>query len=159
MRSILASLIMFCMGAISANADPALKVINFTADWCPNCVALNPRIDEAMSQFPEGEITRIDLDMTAAGPGSSDIQKIDTAAIAIRLAHTHQARYLWDWYGGATGIAVVIAADNGEPLSCIQRPMKSDEIAERLELAKILATSGQPGARKPDGPDCPPPTQ
>lgn len=158
MRSIFVSLILFCAGTVPASAEPALKIINFTADWCPNCLVLNPRIDEAISQFPEGDITRIDLDMTAAGPGSSDMQKIDTAAEAIRLAHTHEARYLWDWYGGATGIAVVIAADNGEPLSCFQRPMKSEEIAKRLKLAKILATSGQPGARKPGGPDCPPPT-
>lgn len=157
MRALFAGLTISLLGLSSASAEPSLKIINFTADWCPNCQVLNPRIDDAIAQFANSDIERVDLDMTAAGRGSDDAQKIDTASEAIRLAQSHQARYLWDWYGGATGIAVVISADNGEPLSCFQRPMTSEEISKRLELAKILAESGEPGTRKPNGPDCPPP--
>ena len=74
-----------------------------------------------------------------------------------RLAGNHKAGYLWDWYGGVTGIAVVIAADNGEPITCFMRSLDVKQIQDRLKLAKILAERAPPGRRKPEGPDCPAP--
>ena len=60
-----------------------------------------------------------------------------------------------NWYGGVTGIAVAIAADTGEPLTCFMRPMTVKQIQGQMKLAKILAEKGTPGNRKPEGPDCP----
>ena len=138
-----------------ASAEPVLKVINFTADWCPNCQVLNPRLDEAIEAFDDGTIERVDLDVTRMRRGASPIERAEVQMQMLKLADTHQAAYLWDWYGGVTGIAVAIATDNGDPITCFMRPMKADEIEDRLNLARILAENGKPGTRKPNGPDCP----
>lgn len=151
-----------CISAIlvmvaSAQAEPILRIINFTADWCPNCQVLNPRMAEAVSNFPEGEIEIVDLDMTAARSGADQIDIINTHNRAMRLATANKAAYLWDWYGGRTGIAVVIAADNGEPITCFMRVLSREDMEDRLKLAKILALRAPQGKRKPQGPDCPAP--
>lgn len=156
MRQLSICLIAIATLALPASAEPVLKIINFTADWCPNCKILNPRLAEAVSSFDDGQIEIVDLDMTKAGSGSTDIQKINVASVAMRLADANQAGYLWDWYGGHTGIAAVIAADNGEPIACFTRALSAEDIQERLNLAKLLAEHAPQGRRKPDGPDCPP---
>ena len=153
------ALLMACtLAAVpTSSAEPAVKIINFTADWCPNCRILNPRLDEAIDAFPPGSVERIDLDVTGARRGTP---ALDVAAVhteALRVAGAHKAAYLWNWYGGVTGIAVAIAADTGEPITCFMRPMSAKDIEKRLNLAKILAERGTPGQRKPEGPDCPPP--
>lgn len=142
---------------LAARAEPVLKIINFTADWCPNCQILNPRLDEAVAAFAEGEVEVVNLDMTHAGRRSSDMERFNAQADAMRTAHAHNVRYLWDWYGGITGLAAIVAADNGEPISCVMRPMTAEDIEKRLKLAKILAERAPQGTRKPQGPDCPPP--
>jgi thiol-disulfide isomerase/thioredoxin len=155
MRYLFAVMALILVPVSTASAEPVLKVINFTADWCPNCQILNPRLDEAIEAFDEGSIERVDLDVTRMRRGASPIERADVQTQMLKLAGTHQAAYLWDWYGGVTGIAVAIAADNGEPITCFMRPMKADEIKDRLNLARILAENGKPGTRKPNGPDCP----
>ena len=136
---------------------PSVKVVNFTADWCPNCLILNPRLDEAIERFAGGQVERIDLDMTRASRRAPQPQRMKAFSRAIQTAEAHRASYLWDWYGGITGIAVFIAADNGEPISCINRALSVDEMEARLKQAILLAEHGTPGKRKPDGPDCPAP--
>ncbi len=157
MRALIASLILSLVTALPASAEPVLKVINFTADWCPNCRILNPRLDEAIAAFEPGSIERVDLDVTSIRRDSTMIEKAAVETDALRLAGEHKAAYLWDWYGGVTGIAVAIAADTGEPITCFMRPMKADDIQGQLRLAKLLAENGKPGTRKPNGPDCPRP--
>ncbi len=145
-------------GAEGAETDknPDIKVISFTADWCPNCLIIDPRIAEAITRFPEGEVELVELDMTETY-GAADEQKLRVFANAIRLADSHKAGYLWDWYGGVTGLSAVIAADNGEPISCINRTFSTDDIEFRLKEAQILARKAPAGMRKPQGPDCPAP--
>ena len=142
---------------LSAQTQPVLKIVNFTAEWCPNCQILNPAMQNALTQFPEGEIEVINLDMTFAGRGSSEEQRLAIYADAIRLADSHQAGYLWDWYGGVTGLATIISADNGEPISCLNRILDENAIADRLREAQIISKRRTPGTRMPQGPDCPPP--
>ena len=141
----------------NAPVSPSVKVVNFTADWCPNCVILNPRIDEVIERFDRGQIKRVDLDMTDASRRAPQAQRMKAFARAIQTAEAHQASYLWDWYGGITGIAVVISADNGEPLTCVNRALSVDDMEARVKQAILLAEHGKPGERKPDGPDCPAP--
>lgn len=142
---------------VFASAEPTLKIINFTADWCPNCQVLNPEMQTALTEFPAGEIELVNLDMTWAGSGSSEEQKTATWADAIRLAENHQAGYLWDWYGGVTGLAAIISADNGEPIGCLNRLLDAKAIEGRLNEALIISRRRAPGTRMPNGPDCPPP--
>ncbi|NBC20892.1 MAG: thiol reductase thioredoxin [Alphaproteobacteria bacterium] len=143
-------------GAPAPADEPVIKVINFTADWCPNCRIVDPRIDEAIARFPDGQIELVELDMTDT-KRAGDEKKLRVFADAIRLADRHQAAYLWDWYGGVTGLSAIISADNGEPISCINRALSVDEIEFRLNEAKILTLKAPAGRRKPRGPDCPPP--
>ncbi|MCI4644331.1 MAG: thioredoxin family protein [Hyphomonadaceae bacterium] len=142
--------------APAASAEPVIKLINFTADWCPNCRIIDPRIAEALERFPAGEIEYVELDMTAARRASPAVRD-QVLADAIMLAGEHKAAYLWDWYGGLTGISVIISADTGEPISCVMRPMEVSDIEFRLLEAKILSLRLPAGERKPDGPDCPAP--
>lgn len=138
-------------------AQPVLKIINFTAEWCPNCQILNPAIQDALTQFPQGQIEVVNLDMTHAGRGTSEVQRLAVYADAIRLADSHQSAYLWDWYGGVTGLAAIVSADNGEPISCMNRVLDANAIAGRLREAQIISKRRAPGTRMPQGPDCPPP--
>lgn len=140
-----------------ASAEPVLKIINFTAQWCPNCQILNPAMHNALTEFADGEIEIINLDMTHAGRGASEAQRLDVYADAIRIADSHQAGYLWDWYGGVTGIAAIVSADNGEPISCLNRIFDEKAIISRLQEAQIISKRRTPGQRMPEGPDCPPP--
>jgi len=149
------ALFAFCL---PASAEPVLKIINFTADWCPNCKILNPRMAEAVASYDDGLIEMVNLDMTNAGRRNTELERTNAYADAIRLAEDNQVGYLWIWYGGITGIAVVVAADNGEPITCFTRRLHVDDMQDRLKLALILAKRAPQGARKPDGPDCPPPT-
>ncbi len=155
MRMLFAALIISVASAFTADADPSVKIINFTADWCPNCQILNPRLEEAMEGFEDGSIERVDLDVTRIRRNSSPVDRAEVQTEILLLADQHQVAYLWDWYGGITGIAVAVAADNGEPLTCFMRPMTAKAIQGQLRLAKMLAEQGTPGQRKPDGPDCP----
>lgn len=155
MRMLFAALIISVASAFTAGADPSVKIINFTADWCPNCQILNPRLEEAMEGFEDGSIERVDLDVTRIRRNSSPVDRAEVQTETLLLADQHQVAYLWDWYGGITGIAVAVAADNGEPLTCFMRPMTAKAIQGQLRLAKMLAEQGTPGQRKPDGPDCP----
>ncbi|MEL6754105.1 MAG: thioredoxin family protein [Pseudomonadota bacterium] len=139
-----------------AEPDPIVKIINFTADWCPNCRIVDPRIDEVLERQVEGEFELVELDMTRTWR-ASDEEKMAVFADVIRTADAHKAGYLWDWYGGRTGITVLIAADTGEPISCITAALDTDQIDFRFAEARILALRAPPGARKPDGPACPPP--
>jgi thiol-disulfide isomerase/thioredoxin len=150
-----AALIISVASPFTAGADPSVKIINFTADWCPNCQILNPRLEEAMEGFEDGSIERVDLDVTRIRRNSSPVDRAEVQTEILLLADQHQVAYLWDWYGGITGIAVAVAADNGEPLTCFMRPMTAKAIQGQLRLAKMLAEQGTPGQRKPDGPDCP----
>jgi len=155
MRTIIAALALTLASITAASAEPVLKVINFTADWCPNCQILNPRLDEAIEAFEAGSIERVDLDVTRIRRNSTPVARADVHTELLLLADTHQAAYLWDWYGGVTGIAVAVSADNGEALTCFMRPMTAKDIEKRLSLAKILAENGKPGNRQPDGVNCP----
>lgn len=137
--------------------EPVLRLINFTADWCPNCRVLNPRLEEALEELDHGLVERVDLDMSRGGSNASDYDKVLAWNEAIRVAESKQARYLWDWYGGITGIAVIISADNGEPISCVNRRFSKDQIVGRLKQAEIISKRRPAGSRMPEGPECPAP--
>ena len=155
MRAILATLAIGFSALFPASAEPTVKIINFTADWCPNCQILNPRLDEAIEAFEAGSVARVDLDVTRIRRTLTPVEQAAIETELLLLANEHKAAYLWDWYGGITGIAVAISADTGEPITCFMRPMTTKQIRGYLKLAKILAEKGTPGQRKPEGPDCP----
>lgn len=155
MHRLVIALIISLSAVAPALAEPVVKVINFTADWCPNCQILNPRLDEAIEAFEPGTIERVDLDVTAIRAATTPAEETQVELNAILVANEHRVAYLWDWYGGVTGIAVAVSADTGEPLACFMRPMSAKKIKGQLKLAKILAERGTPGKRQPDRLNCP----
>lgn len=155
MRRLIAILFFSLCAAAPVSAEPVLKVINFTADWCPNCLALNPRLDEAIAQFERGSVTRIDVDATRLKQRMTEEETEQAHRDMYAVVEAHNVQYLWDWYGGRTGIAVVVAADNSEPIVCFMRHLSTEQIEGQLKLAKILAEKAPPGNRKPEGADCP----
>lgn len=155
-RAFILAALIFVSGAAAAYAEPAVKVVNFTASWCPNCRILTPRIEEAVAGFPEDEVMLVTIDMSDLR-GKGQAVKWETVARLKAQTEAHQVRYLWDWYGGYTGLAIIVAADNGEPISCLQLPMTRKQITERINEGHIIATHGKPGMRMPEGPRCPPP--
>ena len=70
MRRLFAALILSLVSALAATAEPSVKIINFTADWCPNCQILNPRIGRSYRKAFEDRyvFVRVDLDVTRDSP-------------------------------------------------------------------------------------------
>lgn len=140
----------------AAAAEPAVKVVNFTADWCAVCRQLNPRLAEALAGFDPEEVARVDLDLTGLRGASPAAARFVRAA-AREMAQAHKAGHVWDRYGPATGLAVIVAADNGEALMCLTADLEPEQMASRLRQSRILALKAPPGRRIPGGPACPPP--
>lgn len=155
MRAVILFFFIHLITVLPGQAEPIVKVINFTADWCPNCQILNPRLDEAIESFEADAIERVDLDVTRIRRDTSLIERGQIQTELTALAHQHRVGYLIDWYGGITGIAVAVSADTGEALGCFMRPMRAKDIQKRLKLAKILAENGRPGSRQPQDLNCP----
>ncbi|MEQ9315726.1 MAG: thioredoxin domain-containing protein [Henriciella sp.] len=136
-------------------AQAPVKIINLTADWCASCHEFEPKLARALETYTNAEIELINLDLThlRAGPDSKQAT-IDASKALLRF---HKASYLWDWYGGSTGMAIMIASDTGEPISCVDKAYSVKEISDLIQLAGILARKAGPGRRRPDGADCPAP--
>ena len=136
--------------------DPAVKIVNFSANWCPLCRVLDPRLADAANRFADQGVTLVEVDMTGLNRSDDDRQRQLVAQLQA-LTAAHGAGYLWDWYGGHAGIAIIIAADNSEPLSCITTALSTSQIEDRLQESLVLANRVRPGHRRPTGTDCPPP--
>ena len=139
----------------SASAEPSVKVVNFTANWCPLCRVLDPRLHDAVEMFEARGAVLVNLDQTRVTLSDDAAQTAIVESLQ-QLTASHDAAYLWDWYGGQAGIAVIIAADNGEPLTCITSALTTNQIADRIQESVILATRVRAGARRPKGTNCPP---
>ena len=142
--------------ALPATADPTIRVINFTASWCPVCRMLDPRLHDAVERFEDRGAILVNLDQTRL-TRTDDIANATLMEGLHQLTASHNVAYLWDWYGGHAGIAVIVAADNGEPLTCITSALTTNQIADLLQESVILATRVRAGARRPKGTNCPPP--
>ena len=146
--------------ALPAQAEdlPGLRILNFTADWCPNCQILDPRMDRALERIgPTRSIQRFDLDFTPLR-GGGEAERANANADAMRTLEDNQALYLWDYYGGYTGVAVVVASDTGEPMSCLTRALSSQEMELRLLTDLKTVRDTKPGTRFVQGdvpPNCP----
>ena len=156
MRNRLLSIIaLMLVSALPATAEPTVKVVNFTANWCPLCRILDPRLHDAVERFEDRGAILVNLDQTHLTQRDDVAQKPLLERLQ-QLTASHDVAYLWDWFGGHAGIAVIVAADNGEPLTCITSALATDQIADLLQESVILATRVSAGARRPKGTNCPP---
>ncbi|MAN75467.1 MAG: hypothetical protein CME84_15465 [Henriciella sp.] len=138
-----------------ASAQPPVKLVNLTADWCVSCRVFEPKLSRALESVTNEDVELVTIDLTHLRSGDESRQAtIDASKALLRM---HHAEYIWDWYGGYTGMAVLIAADTGEPISCVDSRHTIEMIEARLQLSGILARRAAPGRRRPDGADCPAP--
>lgn len=132
-----------------------MTLVNLTADWCASCKIFEPKLSRALESVTTDEVELVTIDLThlRSGPES----KSATIQASKALLRFHRAEYIWDWYGGYTGMAIMIASDTGEPISCVDQRHSVKQIEDRLVLADILARRAAPNRRRPDGADCPKP--
>ena len=149
------ALCLFAVPSGAAIGEAPVKIINLTADWCTSCKVFEPKLSRALESVTTEDVELVNLDLTNLrfGPES----KSATIEASKALLRFHRAEYIWDWYGGYTGMAIMIASDTGEPISCVDLLHSIKNIEDRLALADILARRAAPGRRRPDGADCPKP--
>lgn len=143
------------MPVCASAAQAPVKVVNLTADWCVSCRVFEPKLSRALESVTDEDVELVTIDLTHLRSGSESRQATIDASKA--LLSFHKADYIWDWYGGYTGMAILIASDTGEPISCVDKRHSVEMIENRLDLADVLARRAAPGRRRPDGADCPPP--
>lgn len=129
-------------------APPTIKVslVSFTAEWCPNCKVLDPKMDAAMKAMAGQPLDRVILDMT------------NTKTRAQSFATVNGTLYA-DVYGdhlGVTGIGILTAADSGEKIGCITRDDTVEHIISRMEAAILTVSSQPPYQRQIAEAPCPP---
>lgn len=158
-RHILIGLSVFCFGLAmvhsASSSDqpedtiPELYVVNFTADWCPNCRILDPALEEALSTLDTPQIDHIVFDLTDADRTRETFEKIN-------------GTILGGVYGdhiGVTGLVVMVAADSGETVDCATRIVDASGIRASILNALERVQTTQPGQRGLDSYLCPPPNK
>lgn len=140
-RTLAALLLASLVAVLPASAEPLVRVLNFTAQWCPSCRIIEPRLDAALAAQPEGRVERVDLDLTALR-SRDETAKVNAIADVLRALEAAQASYLWDYYAGITGVVVLVAADTGEPLACLTRLQDAATMQSLIarEAARVAAT-------------------
>ena len=58
--------------------SPDLVLAGFTADWCPHCKVLAPKMKEMASQMPELNLARVDTDKAFDSAEKFGIKTIPT---------------------------------------------------------------------------------
>jgi thiol-disulfide isomerase/thioredoxin len=135
-----------------AQAKPPQKpvelwLVNLTAEWCPNCRVLDPRLDQAFTRYTDGAVRRQTLDFTSEAASAGAFGQVNGTLLA----------GVYSDHLGVTGLGVLVAADTGEKLACVQRTMSVEAIIARIEAARRQLRAERPGLRTLDAASCPEP--
>jgi len=130
-------------------AAQEVYLVNLTAEWCPNCKILDPRLDEASAKFKDGSVERIELDFTNGQTMKAAFEEVNGTMTAGVFAD----------YAGLTGLAVLVAADSGEKIDCVNRTMTSGAIEMQIEAAKTIVRNNPIGKRATGSILCPAPNK
>ena len=129
-----------------AGRAPTLYVVNFTADWCPNCKILDPALDNALSTVRTPAIEHVVFDLT----------DLDRTQATFNLVNGTILGGVYGDYVGLTGLVVMVAADSGETVDCATRVMDASAIAISIENSLQLVRNRPVGERGGDSILCPP---
>lgn len=143
--------------AQAAPSTAKVKVVNFTATWCPSCRIFDPRLEKALKELNDPEIAHIPIDLTVTRTGTMD----DRVMFWGNLLQNMTNMGIGDLHEGFmgfpnTGYAVIIAADTQEPLFCTMGPVDVQYLKDSLKAAKTRVEFRPPNERVPEGADCPP---
>ncbi len=136
-----------CMafGAQIATAQE-LYLVNLTAEWCPNCKILDPRLEDAMTRFDDGSVQQVELDFTTQ----------DTMGEAFNRVNGTMTAGVYADYAGLTGLGVLVSADSGETIECLNRTMTADVIELQILAAREIVRTTRIGTRNQGSVFCPP---
>ena len=140
-----------CIAVNTASAETRVRVVSFTADWCPTCRVFDPRLKTAIRETDPNSIVLSEFDLSETK--STTVRQQDTVH-PIRAEQWKVGR-IWRQYQGRTGFAVLASFDTGEILGCISPEMSPRQIRERLTLAIKSSAETNPGSRPILGNDCP----
>ncbi|MFC7291726.1 thioredoxin family protein [Hirschia litorea] len=147
--------VLTAMGLVAASlvtllSPPAqaqeVYLVNLTAEWCPNCKILDPRINEAATRFNDGSIERVELDFTNGDTMAQAYEQVNGTFLAGVFAD----------YAGLTGLGVLVSADSGEKIDCVNRTMTSDAIEMQIVAAREIVRTTPIGKRETGSIFCPP---
>jgi len=130
----------------SSAVQPLVRAIFFHADWCPNCRVIVPALDRAKRDTAMLPVQFITLDFTT--PQSWDQ--------AIEIAVQNDIVSTYNAYAGTTGLVVLVAADTGERIDCINRTFTRSAMVQSFENAVTRVQTTQPGMRDTGSIICPP---
>lgn len=136
--------------AVPAKTAPAkVYLVNFTARWCPNCKVLEPKLVAARAALARqgAPVEEVRIDFTDDATLKASLPNVEAKGVAPILEH----------FGGITGLVVLAAADNGEPIDCINRQFSTEAIVNFANSAVERVATTAPGQRFLGGAVCPPP--
>ena len=152
MRLLLLILAGFLASTLAATAltparaqEPDLYLVSFTADWCPNCKILDPKMDAALEAFSEREVRFVVLDMTDGEARMQSFDKVNGTILA----------GVYGDHLGVTGIGIMTAPDSGEKIGCLTREHSIEEITALLKKAREIVMTQQPSLRETGLGNCP----
>lgn len=127
-------------------AEPIVYVVNFTADWCPNCKILDPALNEALSTIQTPDIKHVVFDLTNIARTQETFELVNGTILG----------GVYGDYVGLTGLVVMVAADSGETVDCATRVMDAQAIAISIRNAVSIVRDRPVGERSSDSILCPP---
>ncbi len=126
--------------------QPELYVVNFTADWCPNCKVLDPALYKALENVDKSRVKHIAFDMTTPAKTNQTFDLVNGTVLA----------GVYGDYLGITGVVVMIAGDSGEKIDCATRLVSSEVIEASIENSLDIVRNRPAGTRTTDSYFCPP---
>ncbi len=129
------------------SAQPVVRAVLFRADWCPNCHVLEPEFDKALRAVADQPIEEVVLDFTNSQTWDESVNR----------ALDHDVVSVYNGYAPSTGFVVLVAADTGEPIDCLDRRFSYELMAETMRRA-VQRVHNQPrGKRSAQSALCPTP--
>ena len=136
---------------VSTDPAPSVYLVYFTASWCPNCKVLTPKLAaaEAALRAKNAPVEVVYIDASNA----------QTLAASEKRLPAKRLNGIYDLWSGITGLVVLAAADNGEPIDCLNRQFSADAIEKFALNAITRVRDVKPGERFGPGLICPPPNE
>jgi len=154
------------MAQTQITEGPELYVVNFTAEWCPNCKVLDPELAMALKELGidqikgsddgatpivekssrDGAITHLPFDLTNPARSEDVFNKVNGTVLA----------GVYGDYVGVTGLVVMVAADSGEKIDCATRLVNSEAIELSITNALNIVRTIPAGQRETESILCPP---
>ncbi|MCF6294030.1 MAG: thioredoxin family protein [Robiginitomaculum sp.] len=145
---LITALVFSSFGGLTAYAgdeQPKVRAVYFYASWCSNCRVVDPILEKARKQTQGLAVQHLTLDF-------SNPQTWDKA---MEVAFDNDVVATYNAYAGTTGMVVLLAADTGEQIDCVNRLFTVDTMALSFERAVERVETMAAGSRDTGSMVCP----